>query len=458
MTSAELIHYETWDLQAPPLPPRSRLYPLEPVGIGTPAVESLTSYIARLAEAHRVLTGKLVLGEILPFFGRPYLPGNMSAFWTKIAQALNGTAASASDMVHLLQKLTTVPDLCCLTLLPWAEVLSPTALLRPHRAWCPLCLATYHQAGQIVYEPLMWTLRVVTLCPVHERPLSLTCPHCQKTLPWLGYRMRPGWCSHCRCWLGRASAAADTPPPAISGPELAWQQWLTHAVGQLLASPPTLSLWPNKDQLATNLAHYVATIAQGNVTGFAQKLQAHHLVIDPPNLYGWLNRLLQLCYCLGTSPLSLLTRQVCLDPPNQLNTLPFPGLQKRLRKPTNRLTTDQLQHRLQEILASDEDPPPSLSRVAKRLGFGDQTQLSQRLPALSRQISNRYRAYRKLKSQQRQQQVFAEVRQVVSQLYHQGHYPGLYLVSTHLSKPGYVRVPAVIEVWRSALQALGLSP
>jgi hypothetical protein len=99
-----------------------------------------------------------------------------------------------------------------------------------------------------------------------------------------------------------------------------------------------------------------------------------------------------------------------------------------------------------------------LHRVAKRLGFGDQTQLSQRLPHLSHQISNRYRAYRKHKSQQRQQQVFAEVRQVVSQLYHQGHYPGLYLVSTHLSKPGYVRVPAVIAVWRNALIALGLSP
>ena len=42
-----LTTYELWDLTRPAIPPRSRLYHLEPVGIGTPYVESLTSTARR---------------------------------------------------------------------------------------------------------------------------------------------------------------------------------------------------------------------------------------------------------------------------------------------------------------------------------------------------------------------------------------------------------------------------
>jgi len=45
---------ESWDLTVPDVPPRARFYSQEPIGIGTPLVESLTSYLLRLAEAHGV--------------------------------------------------------------------------------------------------------------------------------------------------------------------------------------------------------------------------------------------------------------------------------------------------------------------------------------------------------------------------------------------------------------------
>ena len=50
---------ESWDLTVPDVPPRARFYPLEPIGIGTPLVEGLTSYLLRLAEAHGVPVGAL---------------------------------------------------------------------------------------------------------------------------------------------------------------------------------------------------------------------------------------------------------------------------------------------------------------------------------------------------------------------------------------------------------------
>jgi len=55
---------ETWDLAAEPITERSRLYCLEPIGIGTAVVESLSGYAERLAEAHAVSAGNLIGREL----------------------------------------------------------------------------------------------------------------------------------------------------------------------------------------------------------------------------------------------------------------------------------------------------------------------------------------------------------------------------------------------------------
>ena len=61
-----MIITEVTPRTSPPFPPRTRLYHLAPIGVGTPAVESLTGYLMRLAEAHCVSTGALVSAELLP--------------------------------------------------------------------------------------------------------------------------------------------------------------------------------------------------------------------------------------------------------------------------------------------------------------------------------------------------------------------------------------------------------
>ncbi len=48
------------------IPNRSRLYFLEPIGVGTPYTESLSSYLCRLAQEHCVTPQKLIMGEIAP--------------------------------------------------------------------------------------------------------------------------------------------------------------------------------------------------------------------------------------------------------------------------------------------------------------------------------------------------------------------------------------------------------
>jgi hypothetical protein len=71
--------YSPLDLRFPNISPRTGLYPLRPVGLGTPMVESLTSYITRLGQAHDVSTGTLMAG---------YLRFQMSK--ARVADALQG--------------------------------------------------------------------------------------------------------------------------------------------------------------------------------------------------------------------------------------------------------------------------------------------------------------------------------------------------------------------------------
>jgi hypothetical protein len=67
---------ESWDLSPVRISPRSRLYRLDPIGVGTAAVEGLTSYVMRLAAAHAVWIGNLA--------GRELFPGDAPAIRTYI--------------------------------------------------------------------------------------------------------------------------------------------------------------------------------------------------------------------------------------------------------------------------------------------------------------------------------------------------------------------------------------
>ena len=48
-------------------------------------------------------------------------------------------------------------------------------IFRTTEAWCPACLEQWRAEGVPIYSPLLWSVRVVVVCPVHAfsgRPLS----------------------------------------------------------------------------------------------------------------------------------------------------------------------------------------------------------------------------------------------------------------------------------------------
>ncbi|MBE9207605.1 hypothetical protein IQ244_13955 [Nostoc sp. LEGE 06077] len=88
---------KSYSLKQPSIPQRSRLYQIEPISIGTPLVESLTGYIARLAEAHSLFPGVLLERELAPVVKKTYGSTNLSKIYP-FTGALNGTGVMAIEL------------------------------------------------------------------------------------------------------------------------------------------------------------------------------------------------------------------------------------------------------------------------------------------------------------------------------------------------------------------------
>jgi hypothetical protein len=124
--------FESWDCTRPLLPLRSRLYSLEPIGIGSPFVESLSGYIARLADAHSVSVGNLVGRELSVLASSPLVhpsreqSASDSHGFCARSYAINGMGEASKRWVEAVEAGTMRADLRFLTLLPFEErVLAP---------------------------------------------------------------------------------------------------------------------------------------------------------------------------------------------------------------------------------------------------------------------------------------------------------------------------------------------
>ena len=449
---------ELWSPEKLQLPERSRLYHLSPVGIGTPFVESLTSYIARLAESHSVLPGILMSKEIVPLVPKVYRSTNL--FGTRnLTGAVNGTGTMALDLLQALETLTLRNDLRFLTLISWSNVFPQRKLLRPVRAWCPACYEEWRSTQQVIYEPLIWSIEEVTLCLHHKKHLHFQCPHCKQQLPLLAPHSRSGHCSKCWKWLGISSNSEQSNDKALGEEELVWQIFVSHSIGELLAAAPHLPQPLLRKRVAHAFYTYVAQVTDGNIAAFARLLQ-----IPKNKVWMWhsgkvlpqLNVLLKVCYCLRTSVLNFLTKDTVEENVNLMTTLSQAQLVSQLtQSPNVESDLNRVQRLLEGVLQGDEKPPPPMTEVAKRLGR-DKRVLRRRFPELCMAISARYLEYKKEARTKRIKQCCEEVKQVVKKLYTQGVYPSEAHVSNILERPGCFRDKEVRAALQEARRQLGL--
>ena len=196
----------------------ARLRSMEPFGLGTPAVESQTSYLHRLALRLSISHSSLL--DLLAPPGEELFPES----WTgAVSHAINGAREAASRVSHGLIDATMRPALGQISLLPWAAVLPDWGLVRPALAWCPPCLADNP------YERLAWSIALVTVCAEHEVALETKCHACGRSQPFLtgtSYVARCRWCK---------ADLALTPAQPVADP---WHQFAATQVGSLLEAAP----------------------------------------------------------------------------------------------------------------------------------------------------------------------------------------------------------------------------
>ena len=374
MPDKQPIAYDNWNITSPDLPPHSRLYALEPIGVGTQWVESLTGYTTRLAEAHCVSTGVLFSKEIDALTGR----GNIFTFRLEgysgySTHTINGRGNPARDFVRALESLTHRPGLRYLTLLPWTDVLPHHGgFQRRSRAWCVQCLNMWKAGAKPVYEPLLWTLKPVTMCPLHQQALSFVCPFCKLQNGVLDARTRPGHCSRCGQWLAPLPIAIVPNNRALTNDDLNWGDWVATVLGEILAAAPRLSFAPSRDGISQMIRFCVEHIAHGNASEFARELEVGCGDVRNWQLGKALPKfppLMVLAFRLGISLLELIRgapdsipKKFIRSFPSQLSKKQFTS--RRLRKPPRRMESAEVLHILQAGLK--ENPPPSVRQVIKR--------------------------------------------------------------------------------------------
>jgi len=247
------------------------------------------------------------------------------------------------------------------------------------------CLADTQRAGTVAYEPLLWAIRFVRLCPRHQNILEEICPHCHGSSFPLAANSRPGFCLRCKHWLGSAACdKTDAQAASLRQCELEYEIWLGEQMGDMLALAPQLEGLPLGSRLRNNLVSYVDQLAAGNFEEFCRITKTPRIFLRGVMIEKHRSRadlLLRLCYSLRIPVRKLLQKG---SAPPIATAVP----QKRRLGKNQRRRPDILRA-LQQALV--EEPPPMLAEVARRLLHHKRTESLTRIaPKLCRRIVVRH--------------------------------------------------------------------
>jgi len=459
--------YPLYDMSSPHVPAHSQLYNLPPVGVGTPHTEHLCCYLSRLAGAHGVSVRALIALYIEPHKiagGSPtkdIIEYSKARNWRISVMRLKRASDAIEDWIGVLTTLTLTPGLQWLTMRPWTDVIPMAGLMRSSRTWCPQCLDEWRRDGQIVYEPLLWLIQAVKLCPRHQRRLEEHCPQpgCGKVQDVLMAATRPGHCAYCQGWLGTAEPMADAQSEKIYPDDLSWLLWTANAVGDLIAAAPTLAERPPRDRIAEKIVQCVQIAANGNTVQFARNLRVREKTVRTwlrGESIPQLRHLLRLCYHIGVPLVDFLCKKV--DRLDAMPLRPLPACEVQISSGGQHLSQAELESALHDVLAREGTPPPTLREVILDLGYSKTQTVKVRCPELCRAIVEKALVYRRHMQAIALQQQCEDVRQATLSLHARGEYPSFSKVRALLSKSISVRYAAVHVSWQATLRELGYQP
>jgi len=204
------------------------------------------------------------------------------------------------------QTTTTQSDLRALTLAPYIN-LCDGSWLRRKRAWCPNCYEEWFRGGHVVYEPLIWTIKVVSVCALHGVPLVHTCPSCNRNCPPLADGSRPGYCGRCLGWLGVCSQGSKGQIDFCDSD--GYLSWCAEQIGSLVAASPQIRVPFERDKIARTLSTHMRYQYRVSVSALSEVTNCSRRSITmwlEGSTLPRIESLCRLCFKLGIPLLDLL--------------------------------------------------------------------------------------------------------------------------------------------------------
>ena len=368
-------------------------------------VESLTSYLSRLAEAHCVTVGTLISQVIAEELGKNYVIESSQKCGSKLyknAFTLNGLGVLTEEFVRVISNLTG-RDVSFLTLQSWRNICPDRNILRPTKAWCPNCLEDWKGKRLPIYEPLVWCFKDVRLCKIHNALLITHCPSCDLGIPLLNRMSRNGYCSHCNRWLG----SADAPDMEMKSDHISWDHFVTSTIEDLLKNQPYLNITTNSvkgfvDELIeqaggiVGLSKYIG-IAKSTVSEW-------HRGLHRPSF----SMLLKVCYAVNTNLLPTLSQEQSIHLMNKPDII-LSSKQKVVRRKIDWIKIEDI---LIDKLNNTESAPPSVKAIAQEMNI-DRRLLYSHFPGLCKELSSNYTSRIQLMKEKRIEYGLEEIRKAV---------------------------------------------
>jgi len=455
------VALQFWESTWPELPARTRLFNLEPIGIGTAHVECITSYITRLAAEHMIPPWFIVSKDIAPRMSRKTLsePSGHSDLYGKMGASLNGVSSTAAEVVNALEDLTGRADLAELTMQRWRHVLAPTGLLRRYRAWCPICFEEWKAQGKPIYEPLLWTLKETDACVDHFVPLVTQCPKCHKVHGPLTWFSKPGLCPRCKGWLGCPASKHNFQHshPVASINE--WHRYKSLAAGHLVAVRPRQITPTTTEMFSHNIRFLRDQVFEGNVSEFCRMVHHSRFTINNWAAGKQLPQLLSvlfLAHLFRVLPQHLLNSELSGERPIEVRECP-PPVMMRVKRCNRKMDREGLRTYLQLTLNANIDPPPSFRRICIKAQI-DQGHAANSFPDLARAFMDRYKRYVNARAVEQRRKIVASLHQAIASVMARGEFPTFRRIRKKLEDPNWTLQKWVrIELKRIAAESVLLS-
>jgi hypothetical protein len=336
---------------------RSRFYNIKPKGLGTYRVESLHSYLLRLAEMHQVPVWILLEKEVMKIFSKEFLKDYIKKRQTNHVHYINGCSEITEEYLNALEILTTRDDLINLTLLNGRGLLGTKRnMLKKHRSWCPLCLEYWKDNNLEIYEPLIWSINLINFCPDHHVKLEEICHTCGSKNKVISSSQRVGYCGKCDKWLGVKKTEE------IQELDI-WDSWCILNFNQLLEFFQNNTFSPLRNFPNEIVKMLVDQFTAGNISEFSRILRVSMIseyLTNRTNIT--FEKLLNLSFYFKTTIVDLINfKPINTD---KINLAAIEKLAHRQHTYYD-VNPDELRKELQIIIDSNQTPPLSMAEVIK---------------------------------------------------------------------------------------------